>query len=242
MALVQNSPPAIPRDSPRAFELKGRMMALSVLRVLSADVRFLAEQLDAKIATAPNLFQNFPVLLDFEALPQEAQEGFDIGWFDRVLRERSFVPVGLSGAGDVLRGIAAGVGIGVISSGLAAAARQTAKAAAPAPQSTNLFIKEPVRSGQQVYARGGDLTVLAPVSQGAEIMADGNIHIYGSLRGRALAGVQGDTEARIFCHDLDAELVAIAGHYQTSEKFRETSRNCPVQIFLNGKGLVIEPL
>lgn len=217
------------------------MMALSVLRVLSTDVRLLAEQLDAKIASAPNLFQNFPVLLDFEALPHEAQEAFDIGQFDRMLRERSFVPVGLSGAGDVLRGIAAGVGIGVISPGLAAAPRQSAKAAAPPPQVTNLFIKEPVRSGQQVYARG-DLTVLAPVSQGAEIMADGNIHIYGSLRGRALAGVQGNTEARIFCHDLDAELVAIAGHYQTSEKFRETSRNCPVQIYLNGKALVIEPL
>lgn len=242
MALVQNIPPSTNREPPRAFELKGRMMALSVLRVLSADVRVLAQQLDAKIATAPNLFQNFPVLLDFEALPHDAQEGFDIGWFDRVLRERSFVPVGLTGAGDVLRGIAAGVGIGVISPGLAAAPRQPAKeAASPPPQSANVLITEPVRSGQQVYARG-DLTVLATVSQGAEIMADGNIHIYGTLRGRALAGVRGDTEARIFCHDLDAELVAIAGRYQTSEKFQKTTRKRPVQIFRNGESLVIEPL
>jgi septum site-determining protein MinC len=239
MALTQN----IPKEPPRAFELKGRMMAFSVLRVLTPDLRFLAQQLDAKIATAPHLFQNFPVLLDFEALPHEVQEAFDIGRLDRLLRERSFVPVGLCNAGDVLRGVAGGVGIGVISAGLAAPARQPAKeAAAPAPRLTNLLIKDPIRSGQQVYARGGDLTVLATVSPGAEIMADGNIHIYGSLRGRALAGVRGNAEARIFCQDLDAELVSIAGRYQISEKFKETSRKRPVQIFLNGERLVIEPL
>lgn len=238
MALTQN----VLNEVPRAFELKGRMMAFSVLRVLSADVRFLAQQLDAKIATAPNLFSNFPVLLDFEALPHEAQDAFDIACFDRLLRERSFVPVGLCGAGEVLRGIAAGVGIGVISSGLATAPRQAAKQAAPAPKSSNLLIKEPVRSGQQVYARGGDVTVLATVSPGAEVMADGNIHIYGALRGRAFAGVSDNTDARIFCQDLDAEIVSIAGRYQTSEQFRDIGRNRPVQIFLNGEQLVIEPL
>lgn len=238
MALIQN----LPKEPPRAFELKGRMMAFSVLRVLTADLRVLAQQLDARIATAPQLFQNFPVLLDFEALPRDAQEAFDIARFDRLLRERSFVPVGLTGAGDVLRGIAAGVGIGTISPGLAAPGRQPPKDAGAAPRPTNLLVRQPVRSGQQVYARGGDLTVLATVSPGAEIMADGNIHIYGSLRGRALAGVRGNAEARIFCQDLDAELVSIAGRYQTSEKFRETARKRPVQIYLNGERLVIESL
>lgn len=238
MALTQN----IPQEPPKAFELKGRMMAFSVLRVLSADVRFLAQQLDAKIATAPNLFNNFPVLLDFEALPGDAQEAFDIACFDRLLRERSFVPVGLSGAGEVLRGIAAGVGIGVISSGLAAAPRSAAKDAAPTPKIANRLIKEPVRSGQQVYARGGDLTVLATVSPGAEVMADGNIHIYGALRGRACAGVGDNRDARIFCQDLDAEIVSIAGRYRMSEQFRDIGRKRPVQIFLNGERLIIEPL
>lgn len=237
MALIQN----ISQESPKAFELKGRMMTFSVLRVLSADLRFLAQQLDAKIATAPHLFQNFPVLLDFAAVPHHVQEAFDIERLDRLLRDRSFVPVGMCGAGDVLRGIAAGVGIGVISSGLAQPARQPAKEAAPAPQVTKVLTK-PVRSGQQVHARDGDLTILATVSSGAEVMADGNIHIYGALRGRALAGVRGNTEARIFCRDLDAELVSIAGRYQTSEKFREMGRKRPVQIFLNGERLVIEPL
>ena len=234
MALTQN----IPQEPPRAFELKGRMMTFSVLRVFSGDIPALVAQLDVKIATAPALFNNFPVLLDFASLPERAQEAFDIGRFDRLLRERSFVPVGLTGAGAVLRGIAAGVGLGVISSGLAAPRTVVKEAAAPAI--TNLLILEPVRSGQQIYARGGDLTVLATVSSGAEVMADGNIHIYGALRGRALAGVRGNAEARIFCQDLDAELVSIAGHYNTNEHFRETGRKRPVQILLNGKHLVIE--
>lgn len=237
MALIHN----LPQEPPRAFELKGRMMAFSVLRVLTADLRLLARQLDARIATAPHLFHNFPVLLDFEALPPQVQESFDIAQFDRLLRERSFVPVGLCNAVDVLRGIAAGVGIGTISPGLAAATRQPPKEPA-APRLSNMLVKQPVRSGQQVYARGGDLTVLATVSPGAEIMADGNIHIYGSLRGRALAGVRGNADARIFCQDLDAELVSIAGRYQISEKFKETGRKRPVQIYLNGERLVIEPL
>lgn len=240
MALIQH----FPNEPPPAFELKGRMMTLSVLRVLTSDLDAFSEQLDAKIVAAPDLFQNFPVLLDFEGLSGDAQNAFDIAELDRLLRERSFVPVGLRGAGDVLAGIAAGVGIGVISAGAAAepSRRKAAKDAGPLTRAANLLIKEPVRSGQQVYAKGGDLVVLATVSPGAEILADGNIHIYGALRGRALAGVKGNTEARIFCRSLDAELISIAGHYRVSEKIQESERTHPVQIFLNGDSLVIESL
>ena len=238
MALVHNlSPPPL-----KAFELKGRMMTLSVLRVLTSDLDILSQQLDAKIAAAPDLFQNFPVLLDVEALPPDAQRAFDIARLDRLLRVRSFVPVGMRGAGDVLCGIAAGVGIGVISAGGTSARRKPAKDSVAAPRTANVLVQKPVRSGQQIYAKDGDLTVLSTVSPGAEIMADGNVHVYGSLRGRVLAGVSGNTEARIFCRDLDAELVSIAGHYWISEKIQESDRGRPVQIFLNGESLVIEPL
>src|SRR5688572_14926263 len=95
------------------LELKGRMMALSVLRVLTCDLDALRLQLDIKIASAPALFRSLPVLLDFEALPDELKGAFDIARFDRLLRERGFMPVGIRGADDVLAGIAAGVGIGV---------------------------------------------------------------------------------------------------------------------------------
>ncbi|MCG5531095.1 septum site-determining protein MinC [Halorhodospira halochloris] len=103
-------------------------------------------------------------------------------------------------------------------------------------------IDHPVRSGQQVYARGRDIIVLGAVGTGAEILADGDVHIYGALRGRALAGVQGDTQARIFCTSLDAELVSVAGNYQVSERFEVDVRGKPAQISLDESGaLRIEP-
>jgi septum site-determining protein MinC len=103
--------------APAALELKGRMMPLSVLRVLTPDLDALRQQLDRKIASAPGLFQNFPVVLDFDELSDDAQASFDIARLDRLLRDRSLVPVGIRGASGVLAGIAAGVGFGVISSG-----------------------------------------------------------------------------------------------------------------------------
>lgn len=104
-------------------------------------------------------------------------------------------------------------------------------------------ITQPVRSGQQIYARGGDLILLAPVSCGAEVLADGHIHAYAPLRGRALAGVNGDTTARIFCQALDAELVSVAGHYRVFEpQPPEETRGKPVHIYLEGERLMIVPL
>ncbi|KFI21097.1 septum site-determining protein MinC, partial [Nitrosococcus oceani] len=93
------------------------------------------------------------------------------------------------------------------------------------------LITQPVRSGQRIYV-SGDLIILAQVSAGAEIMAEGNIHVYNTLRGRALAGVQGNTNARIFCFDLQAELISIAGDYKTSEDLKGTVEKKPVQIYL----------
>lgn len=103
-------------------------------------------------------------------------------------------------------------------------------------------ITEPVRSGQQIYARGGDLLVLAPVSHGAELLADGHIHVYGPLRGRALAGVTGDTEAHIFCQSLEAELVSIAGQYKISEDMENGAWEVAVDISLQGERLHIRAL
>ena len=102
------------------------------------------------------------------------------------------------------------------------------------------IIEQPVRSGQRIYVAAGDLVVMSQVSAGAEIMADGNIHVYGTLRGRALAGVQGNLGCRIFCHDLQAELVSIGGHYKISENIDDSLRGVPVQIYLQDQSLVIQ--
>jgi septum site-determining protein MinC len=107
---------------------------------------------------------------------------------------------------------------------------------------TSLLITEPVRSGQQIFAERGDLVVLASVSPGAELIARGNIHVYGALRGRALAGVHGDDAARIFCETLDAELIAIAGLYKLSDAIDPSLRRRRVQAFLESGTLHVEPL
>ncbi len=103
-------------------------------------------------------------------------------------------------------------------------------------------VNRPVRSGQQVYAQGSDLIVMASVSEGAELLADGNIHVYGTLRGRALAGVKGDPEARVFCQSLDAELVSIAGQFITYDTVKGDYWKKPAQVYLEEEKLRIEPL
>jgi septum site-determining protein MinC len=109
-------------------------------------------------------------------------------------------------------------------------------------QRTSRVVTRPVRSGQQIYAEGADLIVLAQVSEGAEVLADGNIHIYGSLRGRALAGVKGDESARIFCQSLDAELVSVAGNFVLQDMLPKELIKKPVQISLKGEKVVVEAL
>ena len=112
----------------------------------------------------------------------------------------------------------------------------------PAPASRNKLVTQPVRSGQQIYAPDGDLILMAAISAGAEVLADGNIHIYGILRGRALAGVKGNAKARIFCQSLEAELVSIAGCYRVIEQPEVELLGKPVHIFLSDNRLIIEPL
>jgi septum site-determining protein MinC len=106
----------------------------------------------------------------------------------------------------------------------------------------NKVVTQPIRSGRQIYAQGGDLVVLNTVSAGAELLADGNLHVYGALRGRALAGVSGDTSARIFCRSLNAELVSIAGHWIVRDDIDEDLIGREVQVYLKDGDLAIEPL
>lgn len=120
-----------------------------------------------------------------------------------------------------------------------AAATMDAEAIAGSPAR---LLTRPVRSGRKVYAQGGDLVVMASISAGAELLADGHIHAYGALRGRALAGVSGDTSARIFCQSLEAELVSIAGFWRVREDIPEDMIGKPVQVFLDGDRIAIEPL
>ena len=234
----------IPESRPATFELKGRMVTLTVLRLSTTDIETLLRQLDARMAIAPDLLRALPLVLDPQPIAAELSAS-RLAALLVELRRRALVPIALRGEGADLERLAAETGLGLL--------RQLADGPEPqrydeptahqeAASVPGRIVRHPVRSGQQIYARGGDLIVLSSVSPGAELLADGNIHVYGALRGRALAGVQGNTEARIFCQSLNAELIAIAGHYQVSEQIGEAERGRQVQIFLRGDSLYIAPL
>jgi len=165
-----------------------------------------------------------------------------------VLRRHTLTLVGVQNASPAQVEAASLVGLASFAPNSAQPNRRRAPEPIPAPAAVQTgretkaktrLVTQPVRSGTQIYARGADLVVIAEVSPGAEIMADGNIHVYGALRGRALAGAGGDTEARIFCNRFEAELVSIAGHYLVSEQMPAEERGFPVQITLVDDRLTI---
>jgi septum site-determining protein MinC len=245
------------------FQLKGSAITVVVLAIVTYEPKALLAQLKEKIDQAPQFFTNSPVLIKLDRIenPQamkSADELLDI------CRQLDLQPLGFSG-------VPASLITSVNSSGLAVLptpserALKVPKAAASegAPervietvietrietvieerlvQRQSKVITRPVRSGQQIYAEGADLIVLAQVSEGAEVLADGNIHIYGTLRGRALAGVKGDESARIFCQQMEAELVSVAGNFVLQDSMAPELHKKPVQISLKGDKVVLEAL
>ncbi|MEN8261318.1 MAG: septum site-determining protein MinC, partial [Pseudomonadota bacterium] len=217
-----------------AIELKSSSITIPVLRVLRADITAVTTQLSQKISQAPEFFRNAPIILDVHEIAG-ANGKIDLKALVGRLRSEGMLPVGIRGGSEAQMKTARSLDLASLPDGgsepKAAAAAQPA---APAHEaSSTRLVTQPIRSGQRVYA-AGDLVILAQVSAGAEIMADGNIHVYGTLRGRALAGIKGNTECRIFCSDLQAELVSISGHYRISEDIDNSLRGTPVQIYLDG--------
>lgn len=245
---------------PPAFELKAAGFTLPVIRLLGVDMDAVAEQVGAKVEQAPDFFRNTPVVIDLTGLAETAGE-VQFPLLVGLLRGYGMIPFGVRGGSPAQHAAAEAMELAILGdalvrrvgaagpksaprSDLGVAPSASVVDAAPATVQTSGFtlITRPVRSGQRIYAAGGDLSVVAAVSAGAELMADGNVHVYGPLRGRALAGMKGDTEARIFCQDLQAELVSVAGHYRVSENIPSELKGAPVQIFLDQKVLRIERL
>lgn len=261
-------PPATPHFYPRmpansseqrhpsaALEIKAGSITLPILKLFTADLGVLSARLEQKLGRAPEFFRNAPIIVDLGELDPD-RERLDFPALIDILRGLDLSPVGVRGGTTVQQHAAQAAKLALLADirGETHVAHPAAvPAAAPAkpapapppppkPAGPTKLIDHPVRSGQRIYAAGGDLIVLAQVSPGAEIMADGNIHIYGSLKGRALAGVQGNLEARIFCSDLQAELIAIGGHYKISENLEGVERGRPVQVYLHDNSLIIEHL
>ncbi|KTC86714.1 septum site-determining protein MinC [Legionella brunensis] len=224
----------------QAFKLKGRLYTFTVLQLLSRNCALFEQQLIEVIAKAPRLFDKTPVVLDCSAV----EEGdIDLQAFCRCMREHNLLPVAIQGASPLLATLAQCQGLAVLNASSAhdkpLLEESVQESANVEPIKTKL-LTTPVRSGQQVVSKGGDLVITASVSHGAELLADGNIHVYGALRGRALAGISGDKQARIFCHSLEAELVSIAGFYRLSDAIE--SHTGPCQIYLQDEHIQIEAL
>lgn len=230
--------PSEPLSPSHPFEIKSGAVHLPILKLLTDDLGVIAWQLQDKLKQAPEFFRNAPMAISLHDLA-ESDAAIDFSALVRIMRDCGVVPVGVCGGSSRQQQDALAAGL----SQLTLARHESAQKPEAKPQpEAGKFIDQPVRSGQRIYAAGGDLVVMAQVSAGAEIMADGNIHVYGALRGRALAGVQGNLGCRIFCQDLQAELVAIGGSYKVSENIDDSVRGRPVQIYLKDNALIIEKI
>jgi septum site-determining protein MinC len=226
------------------FELKSGHFTLPVLRLLQADLEALDEQLLARIKQAPGFFRNAPVVIDMSQLAKQQSE-VDFALLVGLMRGYGMVPVALQGGTPKQQEMAEFLELAILAGNkpITPPDADRSNQAKPALKSAVAkLITRPIRSGQRAYAAGRDLIVLASVSSGAEVIADGNIHVYGTLRGRALAGVRGNREARIFCQKLKAELVAIAGQYRVSDQLEAFHSDTPAQVYMSEKKLLIEKI
>jgi septum site-determining protein MinC len=223
----------------QAFKLKGRLYTLTVLQLFNSDIDLFAQQCEQTVLMAPKLFEAAPVVFDLSSVNHSA---LDLQSICQIARVNGMIPVAIQGGSPVQDTLAQCQGLAVLNA-------SSSQDKAVIDQSTERTLTEvvksklvttPVRSGQQVVAKGSDLIIASSVSHGAELLADGSIHIYGALRGRALAGISGDVDARIFCQSLEAELVSIAGFYRLSDAIEPI--NGPCQIYLVDEHIHIEPI
>jgi septum site-determining protein MinC len=259
-------------NKPPVFQLKASLYTLTTLHLLEADLEALDEQLIKLKHQAPKFFNSVPVIVDAQRLSMSALEQFDFAALKKILSQHQLIIVGLRHVPESAHVAAKNVGFALLpdatqtKSGARSAELPKAKPLAteeknktdavapkaapattqtePAEPSSALMINRSVRSGQQIYAKGTDLIVIGSVSPGAEIIADGSIHVYGQLKGRALAGVSGDQHARIFCKQIAAELVSIAGHYWLYEDIIARAHGLQplIQVFLQDNQLSLSQI
>ncbi len=245
-------------NAPAIFDLRSASVPMLALVLKTTDMAELARELNQRFGTTPDLFAGEPVVID---LSQVADASKSIDWARclELLRSHKMAPMAVKGGRPEQQAEA-------LAAGLPTAADDANLLPVPKPETVvrtvvqvqeverevvrevvaagdTVVIDKPLRSGQQVYARGGDLVVLAQVNYGAEVIADGSVHVYAPLRGKAIAGARGNTTARIFSTCMEPDLIAIAGIYRTTESPLPTEvLGKPAQIRLEGEKLVVEPL
>ncbi len=238
-----------------ACDLRFGQVGIANVRIKRVDAAALSEELERRVRSAPQLFSRAAVVLDLSHLLKLPDDGTVDALLEAV-RSAGMLPVGLAYGTSETEALAKRMGLPLIAKFRAAyepASAGDAPTPAPTPAATPAREAAPtaedaggtlhhdgaVRSGQQVYARDRDLVVTGAVANGAEVIADGDIHVYGGLRGRAMAGAQGNADARIHVHDFRAELVAIAGHYRVFEQIPKDLEGQSVRCWLEGEKLLL---
>ena len=222
------------------MRLRGRSSGAFVFSPIMPIVNWL-DEIDATLARSPGFFIGRPIVLDLSAVDLSPH---GIAHLVSNLESRGIRVLGLEGVEAT--GLDAGLPP-VLNGGRGCVVEQVEPKRVeiqppPPPPTSSLLLQNPVRSGQRIVFTEGDVTVLGSVGSGAEIVAGGSIHVYGTLRGRAMAGINGNSAARIYCQKIEAELLAIDGYYQTAEDIGETLRRRPAQAWLDGDVMRITPL
>lgn len=234
-----------------AFKLKAHFCPLTVIQFFRCDQRSVLQQLKEIKRKAPNYFHQSPVIVDVAQLKRPSK-GLDLEKLVQILREHQLIPIGVQGLTEIEEASAADLGLALWQQNSSSAktaqpeikepeAEYTTQPKSPGvflSQSPNTVVTKPVRSGMHVHARQSNLILLAPVSSGAECIADGDIFCYAPVRGRILAGASGNLQAQIFCPSLDAELIAIAGYYLLYDEY-PPEKNGNFQILLKESKLYI---
>lgn len=235
-----------------SFDLKSAQLPVLSMVLRETDVRALIDDLDKRLADDPDFFDNDPVLIDLSHVADAAQE-IDFSALVAALRAHRTVPVAVRGGNAKQMADAHDLGLTAAPDMVPARriepeVREVIREVevtveVPAPRADALIVDKPLRSGQRVYAKGSDIVVLAMVSYGAEVIADGNVHVYAPLRGRAVAGASGNTEARIFSTCMEAQLLSIAGIYRTIETdLPPDVAGKAAKVHLEGEKIIIEPV
>ncbi|MBU3021710.1 septum site-determining protein MinC [Aestuariibacter sp. A3R04] len=247
--------------SEQCFRMKGTTLTSIVLEVLHFEPDEFETQLAAKIASAPHFFTRSSLIIHLTSALTVTEFELLIA----LCRRHELQPMAVKGNTEALKRTINDLGMSDISqsklserplgeqktvsdAAVEPSTRRPAEQESPSTAPVNQrgkpakIISRPVRSGQQVYAEGADLIILGAVSEGAEILADGNIHVYGTLRGRALAGVKGDEQARVFCQNMEAELISIAGRFVMQENVQQQCWKKPAQAYLDADTIVVEGL
>lgn len=230
------------------IDLKGEMSLLTVLILHSVDMHAISAALEAKRQQGSQFLDRSPIIIDCQLLGDQGT-ALDFAELKLQLSNTGFVPVGLRNLAEDAEPLAVAAGWALLRP-----SKQQVSQNTPPPTEVSLqseqpesvqrlvVLDRPVRSGQQVYCPQGDIVVLQHTSAGSELLAGGSVHVYGALRGRVLAGVQGDTQARIFCERLEAELIAIAGRYRLLDEIDSNLKGQSVMIYLDQEKLKIVPI